>query len=75
VTSLLTAVVLVASYSAGIVSYLTLRTPSLPFKDFKGVLQDGSFQLGMIRDGAKLDYFKVRAETPFLPESFNRFIT
>jgi hypothetical protein len=58
-TSYLTAVVLVASYSAGIISYLTLRTPSLPFTDFKGILGDGSYKLGIVPNGAKLDYFKV----------------
>jgi hypothetical protein len=58
-TSYLTAVVLVASYSAGIISYLTLRTSPLPFTDFRGILEDGSYQLGIVPNGAKLDYFKV----------------
>jgi hypothetical protein len=63
-TSYLTAAVLVISYSAGIISYLTLRTSALPFKDFRGILEDGSYHLWIVPNGAKLDYFKVTLICP-----------
>ena len=60
VTSYLTAVIVVASYSAALITHLTLREVELPFNDYKEFLADSTYQLGMMRQSAQMDYFKVR---------------
>jgi hypothetical protein len=59
VTSYLTAVVLFACYSAGFVSYMTLRHNTLPFTSFRGFLQDGSYKLLAMKRSVEWDYFRV----------------
>jgi hypothetical protein len=61
VTSYFTAVVLLAGYSAFLISVLTTKeTKEYPFTSFKEFLTDGSFQLGMLPDSAFTFYFEVR---------------
>lgn len=43
----LTAAVLLAAYSAFLISYLTFRRPVLPFNSFSELLNDSTYQLGM----------------------------
>ncbi|KAJ9587754.1 hypothetical protein L9F63_018826 [Diploptera punctata] len=63
VTIYLTAVIVIASYSASFISRLTLREPALPFTDFNEFLQDGSYQLAMLPSTSRLDFLKSsRAE-------------
>jgi hypothetical protein len=50
---------LLGCYSAGFITNLTLRDPALPFTDFEGLLNDGSYRLGMALVNDQLDYFKV----------------
>lgn len=50
---------LLGCYSAAFITHLTLRDPVLPFTDFKGLLEDGSYRLGMALISAQLEYFKV----------------
>jgi hypothetical protein len=52
-------VVLQASYSASLVSYLTARRPKLPFNSFSEFLQDGSFGLGVHRFSSLPSFFEV----------------
>jgi hypothetical protein len=60
VTSYFTAVVLLAGYSAFLISVLTTKeTKEYPFTSFKQFLADGSFQLGMLSDSAFTFYFEV----------------
>ncbi|XP_021923397.1 probable glutamate receptor isoform X5 [Zootermopsis nevadensis] len=73
VTSYLTAVVLFACYSAGFVSYLTLRHSQLPFTDFKGFLKDGSFELLAMKRSVEWDYFKSSSDD-VLREIYSKFL-
>jgi hypothetical protein len=40
-------VVLLAAYSASLVSYLAFRHPVLPFNSFSELLNDSTYQLGV----------------------------
>jgi hypothetical protein len=52
-------VVLVAAYSAALVSFLTVQRSELPFTSFEGLLEDGTYKLGVTK-GAEVSYFTVR---------------
>jgi hypothetical protein len=57
-------VVLLAGYSAFLISFLATReTKEFPFTSFKQFLDDGRYQLGMISDSAFTFYFEVRIIT------------
>jgi hypothetical protein len=58
-TSYMTSLVLMAAYSAFIISSLAVQHQHLPFRDFQGLLRDGSYKLGVTRDSAHLNDFKV----------------
>jgi hypothetical protein len=59
-TSYFTAVVLLAGYSAFLISFLATReTKEYPFTSFKQFLSDGRYQLGMLSDSAFTFYFEV----------------
>jgi hypothetical protein len=60
VTSYLTAVVFLASYSASLISSLTMRRPALPFETFQQVLEDGTYRLNVLSNSGELDYFRVK---------------
>jgi hypothetical protein len=55
----LTAVVLFVAYSATFVSFLAVRQYDLPFADFKGLVEDGTYRLGMLSGSARINFFKV----------------
>jgi len=55
----ISSLVLFSYYSAAFTTDLTLQEPTLPFTNFEGLLKDGTYQLGMSRGSAQLDYFKV----------------
>ena len=55
----LTALVILAGYSAFIVSYLTQRTPELPFTNFEGFLHDGTYDIGLDPASSLMDFFQV----------------
>ena len=59
VTTYLTGMLLLGCYSAGFITNLTLRDPTLPFTDFEGLLKDGTYRLGMALVNEQLDYFRV----------------
>lgn len=54
--------VLVAAYSAALVSFLTVQRGELPFTSFQGLLEDGTYKLGVTK-GAEISYFSVRTST------------
>lgn len=59
-TSYFTAVVLLAGYSAFLISFLATReTKEFPFTSFRQFLVDGRYQLGMLSDSAFTFYFEV----------------
>ncbi|PSN36657.1 hypothetical protein C0J52_24933 [Blattella germanica] len=61
-TSHLTALVLMAGYSASLISTLASREISLPFHDFQGLLEDGSYKVGVLTNSAQFDNIKLMSE-------------
>jgi hypothetical protein len=57
-TAYIVGYVLVAAYSAALVSFLAVQRDELPFTSFAGLLEDGTYQLGITR-GAEATYFSV----------------
>ena len=57
--ALVIAVVLLANYSATLISFLTVKIQKLPFKDLKGLLHQGSYQLGVANNSAIYTNYKV----------------
>jgi hypothetical protein len=57
-TSYLVGYVLVAAYSAALVSFLAVQRDELPFTSFEGLLEDGTYKLGVTK-GAEVSYFSV----------------
>jgi hypothetical protein len=55
----MTSLVLMAAYSAFLISSLAVQRHDLPFRDLQGLLGDGSYQLGFLRNSSKLNYFQV----------------
>ena len=48
-----------AAYSAMLVSFLAVQTMVLPFEDVEGMLEEGTYKLGILRGTSQLDYFRV----------------
>jgi hypothetical protein len=51
--------VLMAAYSAFLTSSLTVEHRHLPFGDIQGLLDDGSYRLGVQRDGSHFNMLNV----------------
>jgi hypothetical protein len=52
--------VIVAAYSAALVSFLVVEREELPFTNYSGLLEDDSYKLGVTK-GAEVTYFSVRS--------------
>ncbi|XP_021913231.1 glutamate receptor ionotropic, delta-2-like [Zootermopsis nevadensis] len=48
ITAYLTALVLLAAYSAALISSLTVYRSNLPFQDLEGILRDKTYKLGVV---------------------------
>jgi len=59
-TMYVTALVLFVAYSATFISFLSVRKFTLPFTDFQGLLWDGRYKLGVIKNSEREAFFKVR---------------
>jgi len=57
-TSYVVGYVLVAAYSAALVSFLAVQRDELPFTSFDGLLEDGTYEMGVTK-GAEVAYFTV----------------
>ena len=57
----LIAVVLMAAYSAGLISSLAIETLILPFSDFQDILEDGTYMVGVTNRSSAIELFKVSA--------------
>ncbi|PNF35911.1 hypothetical protein B7P43_G06973 [Cryptotermes secundus] len=57
-TSYLTAVTLLVAYSATFISFLAVRKTALPFADFEGMLNDGTYRLGLFPNSAQMNYLQ-----------------
>ncbi|PSN34367.1 Ionotropic receptor 141 [Blattella germanica] len=60
----LTAIILLASYSGTLVSFLAVKHHPLPFNDIEGFLRDETYKTGMIRS-----YFQLFTKTKDIPIS------
>jgi len=60
----LTAVVLLVAYSATFISFLAVRRSSLPYTMFDGMLQDGTYRLGIVDNSVELNFFDVSTTLP-----------
>lgn len=58
-TVYLSAVILLASYSATLISFLTVRIINVPFSDLEEFLVVGTHELGTLEDSTVLNLFKV----------------
>jgi hypothetical protein len=59
----LTAVVLLAAYSAGLISSLTMESVNLPFSTFEELLNAGTHAVGVVNNSAAVWLFTVRPKT------------
>jgi len=55
----MTSLVLTAAYSAFLISSLAVQLHDLPFRDLQGLLHDGSYRLGVMRNTFHLNMFEV----------------
>jgi hypothetical protein len=59
-TSYVTTTVLLAAYSAALVSFMAVQDFRLPFSSFRELLQLKSYRLGTLSGSAQISYFHVR---------------
>ncbi|KAJ9583771.1 hypothetical protein L9F63_021895 [Diploptera punctata] len=57
-TAYFTAVVIYASYSATLISFLTIKKSAIQIENFEDLLNDGQFRLGFLGGTFLQDYFK-----------------
>jgi hypothetical protein len=55
----MTSLVLIAAYSAFLISSLAVQHHDLPFRDLQGLLEDGSYRLGVLTDSYEFNIFEV----------------
>ena len=58
-TTYMTSLVLMAAYSASLTSSLAVQHHDLPFRDFQGLLNDGSYRLGVLINSSYFNHFNV----------------
>jgi hypothetical protein len=51
--------VLFMAYCATFISHLTVQRRELPFRDFQGLLNDGTFKMGVVYDNAHEEHLRV----------------
>jgi hypothetical protein len=64
-------VVVFVAYSAAFISFLTVRHHHLPFTDFQGALDDGSYRVDVQAASADIDYFTVN-QLMLISQSINK---
>jgi hypothetical protein len=58
-TAHMTSLVFLVAYSAFLISSLAVQHQHLPFRDLQGLLHDGSYKLGVFRNGSNFNIFSV----------------
>jgi hypothetical protein len=58
-TIYMTSLVVLAAYSAFLTSSLAVQHQELPFKDFQGLLDDGSYRMGVTSNSSLFNNFNV----------------
>lgn len=51
--------VILAAYSAALISSLAVKTFVMPFTTMKGLLQDGTYRFGVVSESADYSFFQV----------------
>jgi hypothetical protein len=59
VTAYVTGLIMMAAYAATFVSLLTVQRFNLPFVDFKDLLKDGTYHLGLTNGSGYMEAFRV----------------
>lgn len=59
----LTAVVVIAAYSAALISYLAIKTFVMPFTTMKGLLEDGGYRFAVVANSAEYSFFQNTTDT------------
>jgi len=59
-----------AAYSAFLISSLAVQHQHLPFKDLQGLLYDGSYSLGVVRNTFQFNMFDVCERKYLWPDYF-----
>ncbi|XP_067004113.2 probable glutamate receptor [Anabrus simplex] len=72
-TAYVTAVILLAAYSAGLIAFLTVVDIKLPFTNFKEMLDRGDYRLGMAPTSGVLNDFD-QAKDPLLKQIYWKLI-
>ncbi|XP_032687916.1 uncharacterized protein LOC116852050 [Odontomachus brunneus] len=54
----ITAVVILAAYSASLISFLAVNTFVMPFTTMSGLLKDGTYRFGVVGDSADFSFFQ-----------------
>lgn len=62
-TAHMTSVVLLAAYSAGLISSLTVETLNLPFTTFEELLNVGTHMAGVVNNSAAIALFSVSKQS------------
>jgi hypothetical protein len=57
----MTSLVILAGYSASLISSLAVERRNLPFRDLQGLLYDGSYKLGVVGNTSTFNKFDVRS--------------
>ncbi|PSN34586.1 Ionotropic receptor 116 [Blattella germanica] len=69
----LTATVLLGGYSAYLIAHLAVDEPDLPFSDFKSLLKDGTYKLGVLANSFMTMYFDSSAST-LMPRIYEKLV-
>jgi hypothetical protein len=69
ITAYFTALVLLAAYSAALISSLTVYRSNLPFQDLEGILRDKTYKLGVM-DKSEM-YYTISVSWYFVKISFS----
>lgn len=56
----LTGVIILASYSAAVISFLTVEITYLPFTTIQGLIEDNTYKIGVLSDSSNDVFLKVK---------------
>ena len=57
----MTGVVIVAAYSAALISFLAIKAFIMPFTTMEGLLNDGTYRFGVVSNSADYNFFQVNS--------------
>ncbi|KDR09318.1 hypothetical protein L798_00999, partial [Zootermopsis nevadensis] len=72
-TTYLTAVILLAAYSATLISFLSVKNAELPFSTLEELLKAGTHKLGCLEQSTVLSHF-MDAKLPLYQQIYQRFL-